>query len=137
MSHDTGTSPLPEIILSEREYETLSTLAAAVVQRMPEVAESLRLEIDRATVVESEAVPPGIVRLGSQVTYLTEGAERQVILVMPREADISAGRVSILTPIGAALIGLSAGQTMAWTSRDGRLHRLRVMAVEWPAANRA
>lgn len=137
MSRDTGIAPLPEIILGEREYETLSALAAAAVQRMPEVAEALRLELDRATVVESEAVPPGIVRLGSRVTYLAEGAERQVTLVMPSEADISAGRVSILTPIGAALIGLSAGQTIAWTSRDGRLHRLRVVAVEQPAAKPA
>lgn len=133
MSRITGTTPLPEIIVGEREYETLSALAAAAVHRMPEVAESLLHELDRATVLESDAVPTGIVRLGSRVTYRAEGAERQVTLVMPSEADISAGRISILTPIGAALIGLSAGQTIAWSARDGRPHRLQVIAVEQSA----
>lgn len=137
MSRVTATAPLPEIILAEREYETLSALAAAAVQRMPEVAESLQFELDRATVVGPDAVPAGIVRLGSRVTYEAEGADREITLVMPSEADISTGKVSILTPIGAALIGLSAGQSIAWSARDGRLHRLRVKAVEQPAPSAA
>ena len=137
MSRVTGTAPLPDIVVAEREYETLSALAAVAVHRMPEVAESLLFELDRATVIDSNAVPPGIVRLGSRVSYLAEGAERRITLVMPSEADISAGRVSILTPIGAALIGLSTGQTITWTARDGRTHRLQVIAVEQPAASAA
>jgi regulator of nucleoside diphosphate kinase len=137
MSRVTGTAPLPDIVVAEREYETLSALAAVAVHRMPEVAESLLFELDRATVIDSDAVPPGIVRLGSRVSYLAEGAERRITLVMPSEADISAGRVSILTPIGAALIGLSTGQTITWTARDGRTHRLQVIAVEQPAASAA
>ena len=137
MSRVTGTAPLPDIVVAEREYETLSALAAVAVHRMPEVAESLLFELDRATVIDSDSVPPGIVRLGSRVSYLAEGAERRITLVMPSEADISAGRVSILTPIGAALIGLSTGQTIAWTARDGRTHRLQVIAVEQPAASAA
>ncbi|MGF1591892.1 MAG: nucleoside diphosphate kinase regulator [Kiloniellaceae bacterium] len=134
MSRIIGTAPLPDIVVGEREHETLSELAAAAVHRMPEVAESLLFELDRATVVGIDDVPPGIVRLGSRVTYLAEAVERQITLVMPGEADISAGRISILTPVGAALIGLSAGQTIAWTARDGRLHHLRVVAVEQPGS---
>lgn len=133
MSRVTGTSPLPEIIVGEREHDTLSELAAVAVHRMPEVAESLLFELDRATVIGGSDLPPGVVRLGSRVTYLAEASERQVTLVMPGDADISAGRISILTPVGAALIGLSAGQTIAWTARDGRLHHLQVVAVEQPA----
>ncbi len=51
-------------------------------------------------------------------------------LVFPGEADIAKGKISVLTPIGAALIGLSASQSIDWTSRDGRIHRLTVESVE-------
>ena len=137
MSQMTANTPLPEIIVGERDYDTLSALAAAAAPRMPEVAETLLNELDRATVVDSDAVPPGIVRIGSRVTYLADASERQVTLVMPSEADISAGRISVLTPIGAALLGLSTGQTIEWPARDGRLHHLRVVAVEQLAAGRS
>jgi regulator of nucleoside diphosphate kinase len=137
MSHMTAPAPLPEIIVGERDYNTLSALAAAASHRMPQVAESLLHELDRATVVDSDTVPPGIVRIGSSVTYLTDAVERRVTLVMPSEADISAGRISVLTPIGAALLGLSTGQTIEWPARDGRLHHLQVLAVEQPAASRS
>jgi regulator of nucleoside diphosphate kinase len=50
--------------------------------------------------------------------------------VLPPEADISAGRISVLTPIGAALIGLSPGQSIDWETRDGRVGRLTVESVE-------
>ncbi|HMA16012.1 MAG: nucleoside diphosphate kinase regulator [Bacteroidota bacterium] len=136
MSQITANAALPAIIVGESDYDTLSALAAAAAPRMPEVAETLLNELDRATVVDSDAVPPGIVRIGSRVTYRTDAVERQVTLVMPSEADISAGRVSVLTPIGAALLGLSTGQTIEWPARDGRLHHLQVLAVERPAASR-
>lgn len=51
-------------------------------------------------------------------------------LVLPGEADIAAGKVSVMTPIGIALIGLSAGRSMNWTARDGRIHKLTVVSVE-------
>jgi regulator of nucleoside diphosphate kinase len=54
--------------------------------------------------------------------------------VYPGEADIAQNRVSILTPIGAALIGLSVGQSIAWSARDGRQQVLTVLSVEPPAA---
>ncbi|MBL8904295.1 MAG: GreA/GreB family elongation factor, partial [Rhizobiales bacterium] len=50
-------------------------------------------------------------------------------LVYPEKADIAAGRISILTPIGTALIGLSIGQTMTWVDRDGQSRQLRIVAV--------
>ena len=71
--------------------------------------------------------------MGSHVRYATETGEvREVTLVYPGEADISAGRISVLTPIGAALIGLSSGQSIDWRARDGRVHRLVVQSVGVP-----
>lgn len=74
--------------------------------------------------------------MGSTLRYVTDsGDDRTVTLVFPGDADIAEGRVSILTPIGVALIGLSAGQSMGWTTRDGRPNRLTVEHVETPRAS--
>jgi regulator of nucleoside diphosphate kinase len=71
--------------------------------------------------------------MGSTVEFRSDtGQQRRVTLVYPGEADFAQGRISILTPIGAALIGLSPGQSIAWTSRDGRQHRLTVLSVAQP-----
>jgi regulator of nucleoside diphosphate kinase len=73
--------------------------------------------------------------MGSTVAFRSDdGQQRQVTLVYPGEADFARGRVSVLTPIGAALIGLSPGQSIAWTARDGRQHRLTVLSVGRPGA---
>lgn len=134
MSRNPGASPLPPIIVSERDYEKLSELAAAAEQRMPEIAESLLAELERASVIRPEALPADIVRLGSRVSYQSDDAAvRHVTLVLPCDADISAGKVSILTPIGTALLGLSEGQSIIWAARDGRQQCLRIVAVEQPA----
>lgn len=138
MSRQSGASSLPDIIMGESEYEKLSELAEAAVRRAPEVANALLLELERATVVDALKLPPDVVRLGSRVTYRPDGGEEQrVSLVLPAAADISAGKVSVLTPIGTALIGLSAGQTISWAGRDGQPHRLQVLAVEQPAPSEA
>ena len=69
--------------------------------------------------------------MGSTLHFTTDaGEERTVTLVFPGEADIAEGRISVLTPIGIALIGLAAGQSMDWTARDGRIHRLTVDSVD-------
>ena len=57
------------------------------------------------------------------------GADRTVELVYPRDADISAGRVSILTPVGAGVIGLRTGQSILWPGRDGRERKLTIVKV--------
>jgi regulator of nucleoside diphosphate kinase len=69
--------------------------------------------------------------MGSTLRFTSDlGEDRRVTLVFPGEADIAEGKVSILTPIGVALIGLSVGQSIDWTARDGQVHRLKVEAVD-------
>src|SRR3546814_11222885 len=93
--------------MSKSEYERQLELVAVAGRRAPETADPLLQELERATVVEMRQIPPDVVRLGSKVTYKRDGAEPQeVSLVLPAAADISAGTVSVLTPIGTALIGL-------------------------------
>lgn len=120
----------PKIIVSDSDYTRLTGLASAAQERLPEVAEELLSEMERADVVAADAVPPNVVQMGSMVTFRSDGThDRHVTLVFPAEADIGKGKVSIMTPIGTALIGLSPGQSITWTARDGRKHELTVLEV--------
>lgn len=121
------------IIIGESDHERLSMLADTISTRNETLAETLASELDRARVVPDKRVPATVIRIGSTVSWkMDSGEEHHAKLVFPVDADISAGRVSILTPVGVALIGLSAGQTMQWSS-GGRTHQLTVISVEQPA----
>lgn len=125
----------PRIVLSELDYNRLTGLAEAVEDRTPEIAEELQNEIDRANVVATGSVPANVVQMGSTVEYQSDGGDtKTVTLVFPGDADIASGRISILTPIGTALIGLSPGQSINWTARDGKEHQLTVLSVKQPEA---
>jgi regulator of nucleoside diphosphate kinase len=125
--------PMPTIVVSETDYARLTGLAAAAEEHAPDIASVLQAEMDRAHIVPVDAFPADAVRMGSTVQFRSDtGQQRRVTLVFPGEADIAEGRISILTPIGAALIGLSPGQSIAWSARDGRRHRLTVLSVEQP-----
>lgn len=122
---------MPEIVVSQVDQQRLTVLAMDALNRSPDVAEELIAEMERARVVPD--VPSSVVRMGSVVTYTADdGRERRVQLVFPGQADIGAGKISILTPIGTALIGLSEGQSIAWAARDGKERRLTVVKVENP-----
>ncbi|PWR23973.1 nucleoside diphosphate kinase regulator [Zavarzinia compransoris] len=133
MTRTTKPARKPAITVGTGDYNRLSDLAAAIEDRNPVLAAELQAELDRARVVADHKVPAGVVRMGSTVAFDTDdGQHRHLRLVFPAEADIAAGTLSILTPIGAALIGLSAGQSIGWTARDGRHHALTVVSVEPP-----
>lgn len=126
----TARRPRPAITVSERDHRIVSGLARSALDRIPAVAEVLLDEMDRARIVPEARRPADVIGLGSEVDYVSEtGQPRTVRLVMPAEADIDAGRISILTPVGAALIGLSPGQSFDWTGPAGHRHRLTVTAV--------
>jgi regulator of nucleoside diphosphate kinase len=123
----------PAIRISQSEYERLSGLANAVATRNPQAADELLAELERATMVADEKITAGTIRMGSTVTFKPDvGEPKKVTLVFPADANIAEGKVSILTPIGTALIGLSAGQSIMWTARDGRQHELSVLDVSEP-----
>jgi regulator of nucleoside diphosphate kinase len=134
MREDAVNGRMPSIVVSDADHDRLTSLATAAIARVPEAAEELLAELERAEVVAPMSVPPDVVRMGSTIDIRSDnGQRRRVTLVFPGEADIAAGKVSILTPIGTALIGLAEGQSITWAARDGRRHRLTVLAVEAPA----
>jgi regulator of nucleoside diphosphate kinase len=101
--------------------------------RMLKPHDELEQELERAIVVSSEAVPRDVVTMNSRVLYVDEttGERRLVQIAYPEEADAGAGKVSVLAPVGAALLGLSVGQAIEWDFPDGSRRRLRVEDVSY------
>ena len=121
----------PHITLTASDHEHLSSLARAAMRSMPEAAANLADELDRAQVLANGRRPIDVVGMGCEVEFRDEsnGRVQKVTLVYPSEADIEQGRVSVLTPVGTALIGLRTGTSITWETRTGELKRLTVMGV--------
>jgi regulator of nucleoside diphosphate kinase len=123
---------MPPITLTRLDSERLERLARASMTRVPRTAAYLAHELDRANVVEHSDGNCDFVRMGSLVTYRDDGTGqvRRITLVYPEQADVSAGKISVLTPVGAALIGLSPDQSIEWLSPIGERRSLTVLAIE-------
>jgi regulator of nucleoside diphosphate kinase len=127
---------LPHILISTAEEKRLTAIATAASQRVPEASAALLSELERADVWPEAAMPTDVVRIGSIIEFeVDDGRRLKVQLVLPENADINARRISVLTPVGAALIGLSPGQAMEWSGNDSKERRLTVLAVSRPEAD--
>lgn len=122
---------LPEITLSVSDFAKLQNVVAGAMSSSPDIASFLQRELDRATIVPRDRTPSAV-KMGSRVRYRDDfsGRIREIRLVYPSEANPDCGSISVLTPVGAALIGLSAGQTMGWRDRQGRAKTLTVLDVD-------
>ena len=130
MTAKTKSGRRPAITIARSEHERLSNLADMLAERDPHAAEQLASELDRAKIVDDARMASGIVRMGSLAEFrIDDEAPQTAELVFPKDADISRHRISVLTPVGAALLGLSAGLSIEWAARDGRVCRLIVLAV--------
>lgn len=117
----------PPIVIAEDEHERLTNLALAALDRAPGAVD-LFVELSRAKTVK--ALPEHIVGVGSVATFEYDGSSyREFELVDPHRADISERRISVLTPVGAMLLGLSQGQTIEWVGPDERAHKVVVENV--------
>jgi len=94
-------------------------------------AEMLDSELDRAQVVSQEGLPPDVVSMRSRVLYEDADSRdrREAVLVYPEEADLARSRISVLAPIGTALLGLQAGQSVSWPVPGRRTRTIRVLSV--------
>jgi regulator of nucleoside diphosphate kinase len=131
-THRTRTGPRkPPLHISEADYDIIADLALSIEARQPDLSKLILDEIDRARLHAPESLPKDVVSLGSEVEFLDDlsGTTRRVRLVLPAEADIEAGCVSIMTSVGAGLIGLSVGSEISWPSPDGRPRMLKILAV--------
>lgn len=135
MSNSTNGSRLlrrrPRLALCHEDFNILEALAEGGFRRNPDLADRLFDELSRARVLSAKKLPSNTVALGRAVTYRdeTDGLETTVKLVLPADADISQQRVSVMTPIGIALIGLAEGAVFHWETRDGASRAFTVLRV--------
>lgn len=122
----------PKIVISADDLAHIEALAEGAMQRNPALADRLLDEIGRARIAPSGKMPKSVVAIGSRVTYRDEGTGqvKSVTLVYPEEADIMRQRVSVMTPIGVALLGLAEGAAFYWDTRDNQRRMLTVIRVE-------
>ena len=134
MTNKNSGAAMPLIRMIDSEADALTELTLQQQRDSIAFYELLLDEIDRAAICVRAAIPPDVVTMGSTVTFTDarSGTERTLRLVYPAEANIAEGRISILTPVGAGLIGLSVGQSINWPDRGGIEHRLTIVAVEQP-----
>lgn len=121
----------PSIIITRADLQRLERLLDSLDEFDP-TAEALERELGRAEVVSSGEVPPGVVTMNSSVHCRDEasGRDYHLTLVYPHEAG-GEGRVSVLAPVGCALLGLSVGQQIDWAVPGGRKLQLSLLAVEY------
>lgn len=123
----------PDIYVSHDDHEELIELALKALGRVSGAALLLQ-EMERATLAETP--PPNVVAMNSKVDFEYSGRRyRDFRLVYPQCANITDGRISVLTPVGAALIGLAEGATMSWVGPDRDAHSLTVLKVGAAAHN--
>ncbi|GAB3367158.1 MULTISPECIES: nucleoside diphosphate kinase regulator [Giesbergeria] len=121
----------PPLILSSLDLERLEALLAGIPSSALAGKAELQAELDRADVLPPEEMPPNVVTMNStvQFTMVETGKELRLTLVYPRDLDGSADKVSILAPVGSALLGLSVGDELAWPGPGGKAMTVRVTDI--------
>lgn len=116
------------ITLSKNDFDRLLALVGHLKTGSAELLEE---EISRASVVSDDTLLRDVVAMNSTVQFVDEetGSESTVTLVYPHDANIDAGKISILAPVGIALIGLRVDQRIQWPMPNGKNRSLRVVSV--------
>jgi regulator of nucleoside diphosphate kinase len=125
------TEKRPVLILSSLDLQRIERLLESQPAEARAAHAALMEELERATVVEPGAVPPTVVTMNSTVRFRTEpdGKEFERTLVYPTGVDGSAEKVSVLAPIGSAMLGLSVGESIEWPAPRGGTMTVRIMEI--------
>lgn len=119
----------PRILITRTDFDTIEKMIGDTSARSVGV-EILDQELGRAVIVNDDFV--GVFcRLGSWVTYedLGSGQTREIQVVLPADADIDQRRISVLSQVGASLLGLAEGAEFSWTDAVGRPHKLKTISI--------
>ena len=125
---------LPPIIIARRDYARLQRLAVNALRERHPVGRFLISEVRRAVVCNTDKMPDGVARLNEWVTYRIDGNKQteSKILVCPEEFMSAEVTLSVLSPLGAAVLGMSVGNCMKFFSGEGGLHFVIVESVVTP-----
>ncbi|WP_134016739.1 nucleoside diphosphate kinase regulator [Modicisalibacter xianhensis] len=125
--------PRPMLVMNRLDAERVQRLIDTCDARNRSIAEILQAELLRAEIYDPEEMPADVISMNSRVrfTELTYGNAITRTLVFPHALAETPDGLSILAPVGAALLGLRVGDTIDWLLPDGRPTRLRVDAILW------
>ena len=122
----------PPLLMSRLDVERIEALLEQPLAQGIDTT-ALEAELERAEVVEPAQMPADVITMNSTARFLdeTSGEEHEMTLVYPRDADGSPHKVSILAPVGSALLGLRVGGSIEWPVPGGRTIRLRVLSIRY------
>lgn len=121
----------PKLIISTLDAKRLEALLDSLPAGAFAGRESLEAELLRAEIVDPREVPPSVVTMNSTVRFEVESSSEEfcLTLVYPKDVDSSGEKISILAPVGAALLGLSQGDSIEWPKPGGGTLQVRIKEV--------
>ncbi len=121
----------PPITITRLDLQRLERLLDGLDEFGP-AAEALEAELSRAQVVGHDEIPPGVVTMNSTVRCREESSGKEYTLTLVYPEDVAGeGKVSILAPVGTALLGLTIGQTIDWPAPSGKTLKLTLLEIEY------
>jgi regulator of nucleoside diphosphate kinase len=122
---------VPKVVISERDAGRLEALLARLPAEAFPGKAALEGELDRADIVDPKEIPPTVVTMNSKIRFrvTTSAEEFCLTLVYPKDVDDSGGTVSVLAPVGSALLGLSQGDAIEWPKPGGGTLKVRIEEI--------
>jgi len=122
----------PKIVISSLDAERLESLLESLPEGAFPGRAALEAELLRADVVDPEQIPPTVVTMNSTVRFRVASAEDfNLTLVYPKDVGESGDRISVLAPVGSALLGLSQGDEIEWPKPGGGMLKVRIEEVTY------
>ncbi|WP_292757429.1 nucleoside diphosphate kinase regulator [Methylophaga sp. UBA2689] len=123
----------PDIIISELDYSRIDNLLRATAGIATNIKSALLTELERAELVAPEQIPANVVTMNSQVKFsvISTGVTFTLKLVYPKDMDDSGNTISILAPVGSAMLGLKEGDEIDWQDGQGGMLQVRIEAIEY------
>jgi len=121
----------PQIVLTSQDLDRLEGLLESLPSNAFPGKEELQDELDRAEIVEPDQIPPSVVTMNSTVRFRIDssGQDFCLTLVYPKDVDGSGDKISILAPVGSALLGLSTGDEIEWPRPGGGTIKVHIVEV--------
>lgn len=121
----------PKVVISSLDAERLEELIESMRGNALPGREALAAELDRAEVVAPKEIPPTVVTMNSTVRFKIQSSNEEfcLTLVYPKNVDASGDKISVLAPVGSALLGLSQGDEIEWPKPGGGKMRVCIEEV--------
>jgi len=120
-----------KVILTSQDFDRLEALLASLPSNAFPGKAALQAELERAEIVDPKEVPPDVVTMNSTVRFrlLESGEEFELTLCYPKDVQGQPDRISVLAPVGSALLGLSVGEELEWPKPGGGVSTVKVVEV--------